>query len=240
MTFVKIDSKESELSAIRQYASLKNYIRDRNRSEKLNDFGIHEQAPTPPSEKGNDKNVRQKTENKNNVSNNSTLGGSISTSMPNNYTLSDAASIDSIPLSKKKKVKKSKTSVSSQQNALSSSISTQRRRMKKMKEDKKSSKSQNVVENNNNVKKHLYTTLKPKFLRKNTSSRISKTTGGGVIEFLPSDVKSLRKQLTYLVGEYRAGNRSLKNKIAAILKNLHNRKVITKREYNMEINSILI
>ena len=85
MTFVKIDSKESELSTIRQYALSKSYIRDRNRSEKLNDFSIHEQAPTPPSKKGNDKNVRQKTENKNNVSNNSTLGGSISTSMPNNY-----------------------------------------------------------------------------------------------------------------------------------------------------------
>ena len=87
-------------------------------------------------------------------------------------------------------------------------------------------------------KKHLYTTLKPKFLRKNTSSRISKTVGGGVIEYLPSDVKSLRKQLMYLVGEYKAGNIILKNKIAAILKNLHNRKVITKREYNMQINSV--
>ena len=104
MTFVKIYSKESELSAIRQYASLKNYICDCNRTEKLNDLNIHEQALTPPSEKGNDKNVRQKTENKNNVSNNSTLGGSISTSMPNNYTaVTDAASIP--PLSKRKKVK---------------------------------------------------------------------------------------------------------------------------------------
>ena len=153
--------------------------------------------------------------------------------MPNNYTaVTDATSIP--PLSKRKKVKNSKTTSASQQNALSSINTTPRR----MKEDKKSSKSQNVVEINNNVKKHLYTTLKPKFLRKNTSSRISKTEGGGVIEFLPSDVKSLRKQLMYLVGEYRAGNRSLRNKIAAILKNLHNRKVMTKSEYNMEINSI--
>jgi hypothetical protein len=246
MTFVKIYSKESELSAIRRYASLKNYIRDRNRRERLNDLeeaptprerlNDLEEASTPPFEKGKDKNVRQKTENKNNVSHNSTLGGSISSSMPNNYTaVTDAASIQ--PLSKRKKVKNSKTTSASQQNALSSSDSTPRR----MKEDKKSSKSSNVVENSNNVKKkHLYTSLKPKFLRKNTSSRISKTGGGGVIEFLPSDVRSLRKQLTYLIGEYRAGNRSLKNKIAAILKNLHNRKVMTKREYDTQINSIFV
>ena len=97
MTFVKIHSKESELSAIRRYASLKNYIRDRNRRERLNDLEEAptprerlnddvEEASTPPFEKGKDKNVRQKTENKNNVSHNSTLGGSISSSMPNNYT----------------------------------------------------------------------------------------------------------------------------------------------------------
>ena len=245
MTFVKIHSKESELSAIRRYASLKQYIRDRNRRERLNDLveaptprerlNDLEEVSTPPSEKGkNDKNVRRKTENKNNVSNNSTLGGSISSSMPNNYTaVTDAASIQ--PLSKRRKVKNSKTTSASQQNALSSIDTTPRR----MKEDKKSSKSRNIVENSNNgKKKHLYTSLKPKFLRKNTSSRISKIGGGGVIEFLPSDVRSLRKQLTYLIGEYRAGNRSLKNKIAAILKNLHNRKVMTKREYNMQINSI--
>ena len=245
MTFVKIHSKESELSAIRRYASLKQYIRDRNRRERLNDLEEAptprerlnddvEEASTPPFEKGKDKNVRQKTENKKNVSHNSTSGGSISSSMPNNYTaVTDAASIQ--PLSKRRKVKNSKTTSASQQNALSSSDSTPRR----MKEDKKSSKSQNVVGNSNNVKKkHLYTSLKPKFLRKNTSSRISKTGGGGVIEFLPSDVRSLRKQLTYLIGEYRAGNRSLRNKIAAILKNLHSRKVMTKREYDMEINSI--
>ena len=246
MTFVKIHSKESELSAIRRYASLKQYIRDRNRRERLNDLveaptprerlNDLEEVSTPPSEKGkNDKNVRRKTENKNNVSNNSTLGASISSSMPNNYTaVTDAASIPS--LSKRKKVKNSKTtSASQQQNALSSIDTTPRR----MKEVEKSSKSQNVVGNSNNVKKkHLYTSLKPKFLRKNTSSRISKTGGGGVIEFLPSDVRSLRKQLTYLIGGYRAGNTLLRNKIAAILKNLHNRKIMTKREYNMQINSI--
>ena len=233
MTFVKMDSKESELPAIRQYALLKSYVRDRNRSEKLNEFKIHEQVPTASSSQksgGNDKNVRQKTDDVSN--NNGVLGGSISTSTSSNkYTVTDAASVP--PLSKRKKVKNSKTSAS-QQNVLSS-IKTPRR----MKQDTKSSKSQKVVENSNNVKKHyLYTTLKPKFLRKNTFSRILKTGGGGIIEFLPSDVKSLRKQLMYLVGEYRAGNRSLKNQIAAILKNLHNRKVMNKREYGMEINSI--
>lgn len=223
MTFVKIYSKESELSAIRRYASLKNYIRDRNRRERLNDLEEAptprerlnddlEEASTPPFEKGG-------KDKKNNVShNNSTLGGSISSSTSNNSTAVTDTAASIRQLSKRKKAKNSKTTTSaSQQNASSS----------------------NVVENSDNVKKrHLYTSLKPKFLRKNTSSRILKTGGGGVIEFLPSDVRSLRKQLTYLIGEYRAGNRSLKNKIAAILKNLHSRKVMTKREYDMEINSI--
>ena len=67
---------------------------------------------------------------------------------------------------------------------------------------------------------------------------VCKRGGGIIMEFLPSDVKSLRKQLMYSIGEYKAGNIMLKNKIAAILKNLHNRKIITKREYDMQINTI--
>ena len=231
MTFVKIDSEESEFAAIRRYATLKNYIRDRDKRERLDNL---EEAPTPrerrrlnddleevstppspppppppPFEKG------KKGRKNNNVSHNknSTSGGSISSSTSNNSTaVTPTASIRQ--LSKRKNAKNSKTTgASSQRNASSS----------------------NVVENSGDAKKkHLYTSLKPKFLRKN----ISEVGGGGVIEFLPSDVRSLRKQLTYLIGEYRAGNRSLRNKIAAILKNLHSRKVMTKREYDMEINSI--
>ena len=40
MTFVKIDSEQAELAAIRRYAALKSYVRDRDRSEKLNEFII--------------------------------------------------------------------------------------------------------------------------------------------------------------------------------------------------------
>ena len=294
MTFVKIDSEESEFAAIRRYATLKNYIRDRERRERLDNL---EEAPTPrerrrlnddleevstppppppPFEKG------KKSRKNNNVSHNknSTSGGSISSSTSNNSTaVTPTASIRQ--LSKRKNAKNSKTTSASQRNASSSSDVTPRR-MKEVekkrvsknisntfssseigKKRKKASKkkilikkttsnakkprrnidwgderlndltyNQNAVENMK--KKHLYTSLKPKFLRKN----ISEVGGGGVIEFLPSDVRSLRKQLTYLIGEYRAGNRSLRNKIAAILKNLHSRKVMTKREYDMEINSI--
>ena len=225
MTFVKIDSEESEFAAIRRYATLKNYIRDRERRERLDNL---EEAPTPRERRRLNDDLEEvstpppppfkkgkKSRKNNNVSHNknSTSGGSISSSTSNNSTaVTPTASIRQ--LSKRKNAKNSKTtSASSQRNASSS----------------------NVVENSDDAKKkHLYTSLKPKFLRKN----ISEVGGGGVIEFLPSDVRSLRKQLTYLIGEYRAGNRSLRNKIAAILKNLHSRKVMTKREYDMEINSI--
>ena len=74
MTFVKIDSEETELSAIRQYAALRNYIRERNRSEQLNNLVDYHPAPrASSSEKKNgvnddDKNVAEteKNEKKNN------------------------------------------------------------------------------------------------------------------------------------------------------------------------------
>ena len=296
MTFVKIDSEESEFAAIRRYATLKNYIRDRERRERLDNL---EEAPTPRERRRLNDDLEEvstppppppptfekgkKSRKNNNVSHNknSTSGGSISSSTSNNSTaVTPTASIRQ--LSKRKNAKNSKTTSASQRNASSSSDVTPRR-MKEVekkqvsknisntssssseigKKRKKASKkkilikkttsnakkprrnidwgderltyNQNAVENTKK-KHHLYTSFKPKFLRKN----ISEVGGGGVIEFLPSDVRSLRKQLTYLIGEYRAGNRSLKNKIAAILKNLHNRKVMTKREYDTQINSIFV
>ena len=53
---------------------------------------------------------------------------------------------------------------------------------------------------------------------------------GDGIEFLPSDIISLKQELVYLLGEYRAGNTSAtRNQIVAITDNLLKRKHISKR-----------
>ena len=55
---------------------------------------------------------------------------------------------------------------------------------------------------------------------------------GNGIEFLPSDIISLKQELVYLLGEYRAGNTSAtRNQIVAIADNLLKRKHISKLEY---------
>ena len=66
----------------------------------------------------------------------------------------------------------------------------------------------------------------------------SKTMGNGLV-FLPGDIKGLETKLTYLLGEYRAGNRSsTRNEIVPILDELLRRKVISRKEYK-EINTFL-
>ncbi len=44
MAYVKIDSKQSELAAIEEYMKLKNFLRNRNRDDKLSDFNINLEA----------------------------------------------------------------------------------------------------------------------------------------------------------------------------------------------------
>ena len=64
-------------------------------------------------------------------------------------------------------------------------------------------------------------------------------TGNG-IEFLPSDIIRLQKELAYLLGEYRAGNTSAtRSQIVAIADNLLKRKHITKAEYR-KINNYIV
>ena len=218
MTFVKIHNKESELSAIRKYALLKSYIRDRNRTEKLNDFNIHEQSPSS---------IEYVKDEKNNGTGDDVHGGAILAPTVNEH-------VPIPPSSKKKRKKMKKSKVSTPQDA-SVSINPPPpkktgKKVKKLKEARRTK--------NDGVKKLLYTTVKPKFLTKKTLSNVHKSAGGAIPEFLPSDVTSLREQLSYLIAEYKAGNKSLKNHIAAILKNLHDRKIMTKQEYNTEINSI--
>ena len=62
--------------------------------------------------------------------------------------------------------------------------------------------------------------------------------GHGLV-FLPGDIKGLETKLTYLLGEYRAGNRtSTRNEIVSILDELLRRKSISRKEYN-DINNFL-
>ena len=64
--------------------------------------------------------------------------------------------------------------------------------------------------------------------------------GDGIIKFLPGDIKGLEKKLNYLLGKYRAGNRSslTRNQIVSILDVLLRRKSISRKEYR-EINTFL-
>ena len=64
--------------------------------------------------------------------------------------------------------------------------------------------------------------------------------GHGVFHFLPGDIKGLETQLTYSLGEYRAGNKSsrTRNEIVSILDELWRRKRISRREYT-DINNFL-
>ena len=68
----------------------------------------------------------------------------------------------------------------------------------------------------------------------------SDPTGNGVVQFLPGDIKGLETKLNYLLGEYRAGNRSslTRNEIVSILDELLRRKSISRKEYK-DINNFL-
>ena len=68
--------------------------------------------------------------------------------------------------------------------------------------------------------------------------RSSKKQGGSIIEYLPSDIKTLRKDLTYLQGEYEAGNTStsIRNKIVSIADTLLDRGAISELAYR-DINN---
>ena len=73
-----------------------------------------------------------------------------------------------------------------------------------------------------------------------TSTPIGQPHGNGVVQFLPGDIKGLETKLNYLLGEYRAGNRSscTRNEIVSILDELLQRKRISRKEYQ-DINTFL-
>ena len=83
-----------------------------------------------------------------------------------------------------------------------------------MKEYKKLAKQTNLMTHPQNVTRKSRPTTTRKY------KNIFKKKGCG-IEFLPSDIKSLQKELAYLLGEYQAGNTSAtRNQIVAIADNL--------------------
>ena len=86
----------------------------------------------------------------------------------------------------------------------------------------------------------IYTTIKPgnRFKIQRRIQKGEPAQYSNHIEYLPSDIKSLHDQLSYLLAEYKSGNLSLRNKIVSILKNLRSRKAITPSEYKIRLNSI--
>ena len=103
---------------------------------------------------------------------------------------------------------------------------------KDMENYKKLAKQTNVMKHPQNQKRNSRpkSTYKWKHIFKKMEKRI---------EFLPSDIASLQKELAYLLGEYRAGNTSAtRNQIVAIADNLLKRKHITKLEYK-KINNYI-
>ena len=63
--------------------------------------------------------------------------------------------------------------------------------------------------------------------------------GGSGIQFLPTDINALQTKLSYLLGEFRAGNNlATRNEIVAIADNLLRRKRLSRAEYR-KINNFL-
>ena len=86
----------------------------------------------------------------------------------------------------------------------------------------------------------LYTTVRPTKKKKKRSSIVKLGSGNHhAEEYLPGDVPSLHRELFLATSQYRAGNHALRNKIASILKNLHERGELTKKEYKLQINSVI-
>ena len=99
----------------------------------------------------------------------------------------------------------------------------------------------------------MYTSIAPKKkVKKKNQEKTKKEAGKGLKKdsikknarvsmktiFLPSDIKSLRKQLFYLLAEYESGNKSLRSKIVAILKTLRRRNAMNENEYRIKLNSV--
>ena len=73
---------------------------------------------------------------------------------------------------------------------------------------------------------------------KQPRKRVRNSISGSGMNFLPSDINSLKEKLQLLLGEYTAGNKTTCNQIVAILDNLRGRKKISKKECN-HVNRLL-
>ena len=61
---------------------------------------------------------------------------------------------------------------------------------------------------------------------------------GGSISYLPGTIKALKDKMNLLYGEYKAGNRTTRNELVAVLDQLRSRKAISEKEYEA-VNSTL-
>ena len=61
---------------------------------------------------------------------------------------------------------------------------------------------------------------------------------GGSIAYLPGTIKALKDKMNLLYGEYKAGNRTTRNELVAVLDQLRSRKAISEKEYEA-VNSTL-
>ena len=73
---------------------------------------------------------------------------------------------------------------------------------------------------------------------KQPRKRVRNNISGSDMNFLPSDINSLKEKLQLLLGEYAAGNKTTRNQIVAILDNLRGRKKISEKQYN-HVNRLL-
>ena len=93
--------------------------------------------------------------------------------------------------------------------------------------------------NNVRANSRVETTYKWRNIFSQFTSSSQQHGGDGIVEFLPGNIKGLQTKLGYLLGEYRAGNKSAtRNQIVAIADELLRRKHLSRNECR-EINNLI-
>ena len=97
---------------------------------------------------------------------------------------------------------------------------------------------QNTDDNSRPRSTKKYRTILRSMEEKQPRKRVRNSISGSGMNFLPSDINSLKEKLQLLLGEYAAGNKTTRNQIVAILDNLRGRKKISEKQYN-HVNRLL-
>ena len=98
-----------------------------------------------------------------------------------------------------------------------------------------------VMNSPNNVRANsrVETTYKWRNIFSQFTSSHQQHGGSGIVEFLPGNIKGLQTKLSYLLGEYRAGNKlATRNQIVAITDELSRRKHLSRKEYRVINNFV--